>query len=158
MGLTGFTIAPAGGDLEAIVRLFRAYAESLEIDLEYQGFAAEMAGLPGAYAPPAGILLLARDGLGHPIGCVAMRRLTETICELKRLYVAPNGRGLGLGRALAEAALDAARAAGYAEARLDTLPSMAAALALYRRLGFEAMDAYYETPIAGTVFMRRVLA
>lgn len=159
MASAGFTIAPASGgaDLDAVGTLFRAYAASLEIDLGYQGFAAELAGLPGAYAPPQGALLLARDEAGAAIGCVAMRPFEAGICELKRLYVAPSGRNRGLGRALAEAILHAAIAAGYREARLDTLPSMASALALYGALGFEPTERYYDTPLARTVFMRRSL-
>lgn len=140
-------------------RLFRAYAASLPIDLAYQGFEAEVTGLPGAYAPPRGALLLARSSTGEAIGCVALRLLTvDGLCEMKRLHVAPEGRGAGLGRALAEAILGEARRLGYREMRLDTLPSMTAALALYRSLGFVDVAPYYETPIAGTVFLGLDLA
>lgn len=140
-------------DLPAIIQLFRAYAASLPIDLGYQGFEEELASLPGKYAPPHGALLIARDAEGAALGCVAMRPLDDGVCEMKRLYVAPEGRGAGLGRALAEAIIEAARAAGYREMRLDTLASMAGAQALYRALGFVEIEPYYDTPIEGTVFM-----
>lgn len=140
-------------DLPALTQLFRAYAASLPIDLGYQGFDDELASLPGKYAPPDGALLIARGVSGAALGCVAMRPLAPGVCEMKRLYVAPEGRGQGLGRQLARAIIEAARARGYAEMRLDTLASMAEAQALYRRLGFTEIGAYYATPIAGTVFM-----
>lgn len=141
-------------DLPALTQLFRAYAASLPIDLGYQGFEGELASLPGKYAPPNGALLIARDATGAALGCVAMRPLEPGVCEMKRLYVAPEGRGQGLGRQLALAIIEAARAAGYAEMRLDTLASMEEAQALYRSLGFTEIGAYYDTPIEGTVFMR----
>jgi ribosomal protein S18 acetylase RimI-like enzyme len=125
----------------------------LPIDLGYQDFDEELASLPGKYAPPSGALLLARNERGVAIGCVALRAFGEGVCEMKRLYVAPEGRGAGLGRALAEAIIEAARAAGYREMRLDTLASMAGAQALYRALGFVEIARYYDTPIEGTVFM-----
>lgn len=134
-----------------------AYADALPIDLSYQGFAEELAALPGRYAPPGGTLLLARQSDGTAVGCVAVRPLGDGICEMKRLFVVPAGRGLGLGRALAEAAIAAAARAGHREIRLDTLPTMGAALALYRALGFVPVKAYYDTPVAGTVFLSRPL-
>ncbi len=141
-------------DVPAITQLLRAYAASLPIDLGYQGFDGELAALPGKYAPPHGALLLARDDNGAALGCVAMRPLDEPgVCEMKRLYVAPVGRGRGLGRALAQAIIETARAAGYREMRLDTLASMTEAQALYRALGFTEIGAYYATPIENTVFM-----
>lgn len=140
-------------DLPALTQLFRAYAASLPIDLGYQGFDDELAALPGKYAAPDGALLIARDANGAALGCVAMRPLEPGVCEMKRLYVAPEGRGQGLGLQLARAIIEAARARGYAEMRLDTLASMGQAQALYRRLGFTEIGAYYATPIAGTVFM-----
>jgi ribosomal protein S18 acetylase RimI-like enzyme len=144
--------APA--DLAAITQLFRAYAASLPIDLGYQGFDGELAALPGKYAPPAGALLIARDANGAALGCVAMRPLDDPgLCEMKRLYVTPQGRGRGLGKALARAIIDAARAAGHREMRLDTLASMHEAQALYRALGFGEIAPYYESPIENTVFM-----
>ena len=148
-----FRIAPARSpaDIEAAAALFRAYAAGLEIDLAYQGFAEELAGLPGLYAPPAGELLLASGETAGRLGCVALRPFEgERICEMKRLYVEPAARGLGVGQALAAAIIGAARDLGYAEMRLDSLPSMAPAIALYRKLGFAEIPAYYPSPIAGT--------
>jgi ribosomal protein S18 acetylase RimI-like enzyme len=148
----------AASDLEATMALFRDYAAALDVDLAYQDFAGEMAAMPGKYAPPDGELLLARDGDGAAAGCVGLRPIDPPgCCEMKRLYVAPAGRGAGLGGALVAALIEAAQRLGYREMRLDTLPSMAEAQALYRKLGFETMPPYYATPIAGTVFMRRRL-
>lgn len=154
--LPAFLIEPVRTprDLSAVVALLRAYAASLEIDLAYQNFAAELQAMPGQYSPPEGALLLAR-GLDHaPIGCVALRPLAlEGCCEIKRLYVVPEGRGCGLGRCLAAAAIAAAERIGYREIRLDTLPSMTGAQALYHTLGFVPIEPYYDTPISGTIFM-----
>ena len=145
-------------DLADIRTLFQAYADSLPVDLAYQGFAQELAGLPGKYAPPQGELLLARDALESAIGCVALRPLEPPlVCEMKRLFVVPQGQGTGCGRALAEAAISTARHLGYREIRLDTLPTMADAQGLYARLGFTPVPPYYETPVAGTVFLGKVL-
>lgn len=156
--MPGFRIAPASAaDLAAVAKLFRAYAAGLSVDLAYQGFAAELAGLPGRYAPPGGALLLARGPDGAPLGCVALRALEPGVAEVKRLYVAPAGRGHGLGRALALAVLAEATRLGHREARLDTLPEMAAAQALYRALGFAPVPAYYASPVAGTRFLARPL-
>lgn len=149
-------VDPAG--LADAARLFRAYAESLPIDLGYQGFEAELAALPGKYAPPAGALLIARAPAGEAIGCVALRPIEgDGICEMKRLYVRPEARGSGLGGALIAAILHAAYAAGYKEMRLDTLPTMHAALAMYARAGFKPIPAYYPTPVEGTIFLGRFL-
>lgn len=145
-------------DLADVRRLFDAYAASLSVDLAYQGFKAEVAGLPGRFAPPTGALLIARRSSGEAIGCVALRALEQPgTCEMKRLYVTPEGRGLGLGRALAEAAADRARDLGHRELHLDTLPDMTAAQSLYARMGFEPVAAYYDTPVDGTVFLRKKL-
>lgn len=140
-------------DVAAAAALIRDYAASLPVDLAYQDFEAEMAGLPGAYAPPSGALLLARRARGEALGCVALRPLSPGLCEVKRLYVAPPARGLGMGRALADAVLSEARLLGYSGVRLDTLPSMRGALALYRSLGFREIAPYYATPVAGTIFL-----
>lgn len=153
--MTRYSILPAtAADLSDTAALFRAYAESLPIDLGYQGFEAELASLPGKYAPPAGALLLARAPDGETVGCVALRPIDgDRICEMKRLYVRPEARGSGLGGALVAAIVRAAREAGYAEMRLDTLPTMRAALAMYARAGFVEIPAYYPTPVDGTIFL-----
>lgn len=145
-------------DLEAVRELFRAYAASLDIDLAYQDFEKELSGLPGSYAPPKGEILLPRGKNGNPVGCVALRPLGgEGICEIKRLYVTPEGRGHGLGRQLVNALVLTAESIGYHEMRLDTLATMAEAQALYHKSGFAPVPAYYDTPIADTVFMARHL-
>jgi ribosomal protein S18 acetylase RimI-like enzyme len=156
-----FHVAPVRtpDELAAVIALFRAYAASLDIDLSYQDFAAEMQAMPGKYAPPAGELLLARRSDGRPVGCVGLRPLEPRgCCEMKRLYVAPEGRGAGLGARLVAAVVREAERIGYREMRLDTLPSMTGAIALYRKFGFEPMEPYYATPVIGTIFMRRPLA
>jgi ribosomal protein S18 acetylase RimI-like enzyme len=148
----------SAGELAAVAGLFADYAASLSVDLAYQGFAAELAGLPGRYAPPKGALLVAREGGGAAVGCVALRPMAEPgVAEMKRLYVRPEGRGLGFGAALVEAAIGEARRIGYREVRLDTLPDMAAAIALYERMGFVRIAPYYDTPVAGTVFLARAI-
>ncbi|HET7127185.1 MAG TPA: GNAT family N-acetyltransferase [Lysobacter sp.] len=135
--------------------MFEAYATSLPVDLAYQDFDVELASLPGKYGPPRGALLLARGIDGFPLGCVALRPLDEPgTCEMKRLFVAPAARGMRLGSALAGAVIEAARQRGYARLRLDTLPSMTTAIALYRRLGFVSIPPYYEGAPPGTHFMQ----
>lgn len=144
------------GDTEshlAVIReLFREYADSIEIDLCFQGFAEELAGLPGKYAPPAGRLLLALAG-DEVAGCVALRPLTEGICEMKRLYVRPAFRGRGAGRLLVRALIADAVRAGYRRMRLDTLATMKEAIALYESLGFRHTRPYCDNPSPHAVFM-----
>lgn len=134
-------------------QLFEEYAAGLGINLCFQNFEKELAELPGAYVPPAGRLLLAVAG-GQTAGCVALRRIADSVCEMKRLYVRPEFRGTGLGRTLAEAIIVAARQIGYQRMRLDTLPGkMDRAIAVYRSLGFKEIDPYYSNPVEDAVFM-----
>lgn len=139
-------------DLPAVAALLREYAAGLDVDLCFQDFEAELASLPGAYAPPAGRLLLARHD-GEPVGCVALRPLGEGRCEMKRLYLRPSARGAHLGERLVRRLCDEARAAGYDEMRLDTLPSMTSAIALYERLGFVPIVPYVFNPVPGARFL-----
>jgi ribosomal protein S18 acetylase RimI-like enzyme len=144
------------GQLDALRALLREYAASLDFDLSFQDFERELADLPGEYAPPTGGLFLALVD-DRPVGCVALRRLDRETCEMKRLYVRPTARGLRVGRGLAEAVIDEARRLGYARVRLDTVPGMDRALALYRALGFYEIGAYRFNPIAGAKYMERHL-
>jgi ribosomal protein S18 acetylase RimI-like enzyme len=148
------TIRPAvtADDVTAIAALFREYAASLRIDLSFQHFDEELTSLPGDYAEPRGTLLLARVD-GADAGCVGVRPLDGDACEMKRLYVRSRFRGLKIGEGLARAAIDAARQKGYGRIRLDTLPSMARARALYAALGFVEIPPYRFNPIDGTSFM-----
>ena len=154
MSAPGFTTKPVrdADDLKAAIALFYAYADFLGVDLTYQKFEAEMASMPGHYAPPRGELLLARGETGAALGCVGLRPLEDGVCEMKRLYVTPEARGLKLGQALADAIVAEARRIGYREMRLDTLPKLKAAIALYQKMGFRRTAAYYDTPIVGTLF------
>jgi putative acetyltransferase len=135
-------------DVEEVRTLFLEYAAALPFPLDFQDFDREVAGLPGAYAPPRGALLLARGE-----GCVALRPIDETSCELKRLYVRPEARGTGLGRRLAEAVVAEARRLGYTRMRLDTVPGMDAAQSLYEQLGFREIPPYRPNPIPGARFL-----
>jgi putative acetyltransferase len=144
--------ATTTGDIAVVRELFEEYAASLNLSLCFQNFSAELAALPGAYAPPGGRLLLARvDSV--PAGCAALRPKGDRICEMKRLYVRPAHQGQGFGRRLAEMMISAARASGYDAMVLDTWPTMQSAIKLYASLGFVRCDAYYDSPVPGTVFM-----
>ena len=136
--------------------LFQEYAASLGFDLAFQDFGREIASLPSDYAAPRGVILLASES-GGTAGCVALRPLSEDTCEMKRLYVRPAYRGSGLGRRLAEAVVAEGRARGYRCMRLDTVPGMEAAIALYRALGFREIEPYRGNPIPGALFMERTL-
>ncbi|MGN6393311.1 MAG: GNAT family N-acetyltransferase [Gemmatimonadales bacterium] len=151
-------IEPAhlGAALVEVRALFEEYAARLGIDLEFQGFAAELSALPGDYEPPGGRLLLGRVE-DRPAGCVGVRPLAPGVCEMKRLYVRPSYRGVGLGRRLASVAVEEARSAGYAAMRLDTLIGMAEARTLYQRLGFRAIAPYRHNPIPGAEFLELTL-
>ena len=148
--------AASAADIESVRVLFREYAESLGVNLEYQGFDEEVQDLPGDYVPPAGTLLLAKSD-DEVIGCVGVRALDPATAEMKRLYVRPAGRGTGLGRTLAEAAIRFATVSGYERMRLDTLPQMSSAQQLYHELGFLPIDAYRFSPVPGTVFLELIL-
>lgn len=152
-------LLPAVGaaDLAAARGLFREYAEQLGVDLDFQGFDAELAELPGDYAAPRGTLLLARVG-GEAAGCCALRPIDDVdyanAAEMKRLYVRKAFRGFGLGRQLAEAILAAAVALGYDCVLLDTLDEMESARALYEDLGFEDIPPYYHNPLPGAHYLK----
>jgi len=147
-------IRPAdfASDLPLVSQLFREYAGSLDIDLCFQNFEAELASLPGKYAPPEGRLLLAWDA-NDVVGCVALRPIGAASCEMKRLYIKPQARGQRLGHRLAERICQEAREAGYLRICLDTLPAMTAALQIYRSLGFKQIEPYVFNPVDGALFL-----
>jgi putative acetyltransferase len=145
-------------DIQQVRQLFEEYAAWLGINLCFQNFDKELAGLPGDYAPPSGRLLLAVVG-DEVMGCVALRKIGECVGEMKRLYVRPAFRGRGLGRTLTEKVIAEAKQIGYASVRLDTLPAkMDQAIAMYRSLGFREIAAYYQNPVEGATFMELSLA
>lgn len=154
--------------IPTIRTLFREYEAWLGIDLCFQSFEEELAALPGAYAPPSGRLLLAVDSTAaappqspadgealsrSALGCICLRRISDEVCEMKRLFVRPTARGQKLGSRLAESLFTEARAAGYRRIRLDTLPKMSDAIRLYHSLGFTPIPPYYNSPIPGTLFL-----
>jgi len=157
MSETRITPAATLAQIEQAKALFREYRDAIDACECFRGFAEEVAGLPGSYAPPAGQLLVAEVD-ARPAGCVALRQLGCGICEMKRLYVRPEFRGRKLGRRLAEAIITEARQLGYEAMRLDTLATMNAAQALYRSLGFRRIPAYYNNPSAGVICLELNLA
>lgn len=150
-------LPPSLEEMDAVRQIFQEYADSLNIDLEFQGFESELAGLPGEYAAPRGQILLAWVD-GSIAGCCALRPLDDSdypnAAEMKRLFVRKAFRGFGLGRQLAEAMLDVARQSGYDHVLLDTLDDMEAARALYVDLGFESIEPYYHNPLSGAHYLK----
>ena len=145
------------GDLPEVRALFLEYAESLSLSLCFQSFEKELAALPGKYAAPSGALLIGQVDQ-QSAGCVALRALTPTICEMKRLFVRPSFRGSGVGRRLVTAVIDRGRSLGFQAMRLDTLPNeMAGAVRLYRQLGFREIEPYYDNPIDGALYLELAL-
>lgn len=134
--------------------MLREYVEWIGLDLAFQEIDAELSGLPGEYAPPRGALFVAVEGERH-LGMIALRPLDGSIAEMKRLYVRPEARGRGLARRLIARLCDEGKRLNYTELRLDTLPKMGEAQALYETYGFVDIEPYYETPIAGTRFMAK---
>ena len=139
-------------DHATVESLFRAYVASLAEDISFQNVDAELGNLPGKYARPTGVVLIARDG-AEAAGAVAYRMVEPGVCEMKRLYVRPRFRGRDIGRELANELIEDARARGYRTMLLDTLASMSAARALYRDLGFAPVASYYDNPLPGVMYM-----
>ena len=139
-------------EIEEVRLLFREYEAYLDVDLCFQSFEEELAGLPGKYAPPEGELLIGVDD-NKILGCVAVRSLGGTACEMKRLYVRPGARGTGMGRELVRRIIGSARDLGYAVMRLDTLDKLTEAIGLYRSFGFRDSLPYYENPLPGVVYL-----
>lgn len=144
------------GEIEIARELMREYERALGVDLCFQDFEAELKELPGSYAPPSGRLLLAWHQ-GTPIGCAALQRVNATRGEMKRLYVRPNARGLRIGRMLVTRILEDAKAIGYSEVVLDTLPTMIEAQRLYEQFGFREIEPYRPNPIVGTRYLGKEL-
>lgn len=138
--------------IETAKELFLEYAKSLDFELCFQDFDKELAGLPGSYSPPEGRLFLAELN-GRIAGCIALRKIEDEICEMKRLYVKPQLRGNFIGKILVEKLIEEAKFIGYKKMRLDTVPSMQAAQKLYKSMGFYEIEPYRKNPVQGAVFM-----
>lgn len=148
-------IRPAGAaDIPEVRAMLKEYVDWIGLDLAFQEIDAELDGLPGEYAPPRGALFVAIDGPRY-LAMIALRPIDGPVGEMKRLYVRPDARGRGLARQLITRLCDEAKRLGYSELRLDTLPMMGDAQALYEAYGFVDIEPYYETPIAGTRFMSK---
>jgi len=150
--LTITEVINGSSSIETVKELFLEYAHSLGFSLCFQNFQLELAEFPGPYSPPRGALFLALLN-GESAGCVALKPLENTICEMKRLYVRPQFRGQGIGKALTTCLINQARALAYQKMRLDTVPTMQEAIVLYRSLGFYDIPPYYSNPIEGTYYM-----
>jgi GNAT superfamily N-acetyltransferase len=143
--------AQTKAEIEEVRNLFREYATFLDVDLCFQSFENELAGLPGQYSPPNGDLLIGLNG-ARIVGCVAVRRLEDDVCEMKRLFVRPEARGTGLGRRLALEIIAVAKELGYMSMRLDTLDKLTEAMHLYETLAFRRTEPYYYNPLPGVVY------
>jgi len=148
--------ATSPADFTTGKRLFLEYAQSLDFNLCFQNFEQELADIQVQYGAPNGCLLLIKNG-EEAVGCAGVRRWKDDIAELKRMYLQPRTRGMGLGKKLLESALENARLLGYSKIRLDTLPTMQAAIALYREFGFQDIPAYLENPFVGTIYLEKQL-
>jgi GNAT superfamily N-acetyltransferase len=148
--------AETAQDIAAVRQLWTEYWKILGLPLNFQGFAEQLARLPGEFALPGGMLLLATEN-SEPAGTIAVRRLRPQACEAKRLYIPERFRGRGLGRKLLQAAIDNSRQLGYIEMYGDTLPTMTQAATLYEKVGFTQIDAYSENPTPGAIYLKLVL-
>ena len=150
--------ASTPADFETARALFLEYAQSLSFSLCFQSFDKELEEIDRQYAGPGGVLLLALHADGTALGCVGVRRIDDAVAELKRMYVKPAARGLGLGKRLLDEALQRAMALGYAAIRLDTLPEMGAAIQMYQTSGFQPIAPYTRNPVEGALFLEKSLA
>lgn len=147
-----YRLASSDDDIALARTLFTEYGRSLNFSLCFQDFDRELASLPGEYSPPYGRLILIFH-LQNSVGCVALRKIDPQVCEMKRLYIRPEFRGEGFGRALAETAMEEAKKIGYRFMRLDTVPEMKEAISLYESIGFKKIPPYRENPVPGAIFM-----